>query len=182
MITAIGLVEFTSIAQGIEGADIMVKTANVELLIAKTVCPGKYIVLVCGDTSAVQQSVNAGVELGADTVADQFVIPNVHSSILPAISCASTVKDIKAIGIIETFSVASLIEAADKAVKAGDVDPLRLHLAFGIGGKSYAIVTGEVAAVKSAVEAGSAVAAAKGLLVRKVVIPRPAQQLIESLL
>ncbi len=182
MINAIGLVEFASIAQGIDGCDIMLKTANVELLVAKTICPGKYIVLVAGDTSAVQQSVAAGVELGAETVVDQFVIPNVHSTIIPAISCANVVPEIKAIGIIETFSVASLIEAADKAVKTGEVDPLRLHLAFGIGGKSYTIVTGEVAAVKSAVEAGSAVAADKGLLVRKVVIPRPHQQLIESLL
>ena len=182
MINAIGLVEFTSIAQGIDGCDIMLKTANVTLLVAKTICPGKYIVLVAGDTSAVQQSVAAGVELGAETVVDQFVIPNVHSTIIPAISCANVVPEIKAIGIIETFSVASLIEAADKAVKTGEVDPLRLHLAFGIGGKSYTIVTGEVAAVKSAVEAGSAVAADKGLLVRKVVIPRPHQQLIESLL
>jgi microcompartment protein CcmL/EutN len=160
----------------------MLKTANVELLVAKTICPGKYIALVAGDTSAVQQSVNAGVDLGADTVVDQFVIPNVHSSIIPAISCANVVQEIKAIGIIETFSVASLIESADKGVKTGDVDPLRLHLAFGIGGKSYTILTGEVASVKSAVESGSAVAAEKGLLVRKVVIPRPHQLLVESLL
>lgn len=182
MIRAIGLVEFSSVAQGIEGCDIMLKTASVNLLVAKTVCPGKYIVLVAGDTSAVQQSVNAGVELGADTVVDSFVIPNVHESIIPAISCANEIAEVKAIGIIETFSVASLIEAADAAVKTGEVEPLRLHLAFGIGGKSYTVVTGEVAAVKSAVEAGSAVAAAKGLLVRKIVIPRPHPQLVESLL
>ncbi len=182
MINAIGLVEFTSIAQGIDSCDIMLKTANVTLLVAKTVCPGKYIVLVAGDTSAVQQSVSAGAELGAETVVDQFVIPNVHSTIIPAISYANVVREIKALGIIETFSVASLIEAADKAVKTGDVDPIRLHLAFGIGGKSYTIVTGEVASVKSAVEAGSAVAGEKGQLVRKVVIPRPHQQLIDSLL
>lgn len=182
MIHAIGLVEYMSIAQGIEGADIMIKTADVTLLVAKTVCPGKYIVLVSGDVSAVQQSVNAGVELGGETVVDHFVIPNVHSSILPAISCANIIEEIKAIGIIETFSVASLIEAADAAVKAAEVEPMRLHLAFGIGGKSYTIVTGEVAAVKAAVEVGSNVAAEKGLLVRKVVIPRPARQLVESLL
>ncbi len=179
---AIGLVEFSSIAQGIEGSDIMAKTADILILFAKTTCPGKYIVLVSGDVSAVQQAVNAGIELGAESVLDHFVIPNVHSSVLPAISGANLVGDIKAIGVIETFSVASSIEAADAAVKAGEVEPLRLHLAFGIGGKSYLVVTGEVAAVKSAVEAGSMVAAAKGLLVRKVIIPRPAKQVIETLL
>lgn len=182
MIYAIGLVEFTSIAQGIEAADAMVKTADVKLLTAKTICPGKYIALVSGDTSAVQQSVAAGAEWGAETVVDQFVIPNVHHSILPAISCAYPVKDVKAIGVIETFTVASSIEAADAAVKAGDVDPIKLHLAFGIGGKSYSVLTGEVASVKSAISTGSAIASAKGLLVRRIVIPNPHKQLIESLL
>jgi len=182
VIHAIGLVEFTSIAQGIECADIMAKTADVNILVAKTTCPGKYIVLVSGDVSSIEQSVNAGIELGAETVVDSFVIPNVHPSILPAISGVNTLKDIKALGIIETYSVASLIQAADAAVKAGDVEPLLLHLAFGIGGKSYTILTGEVASVKAAVETGSALASAKGLLIRQVVIPRPAKQLIESLM
>ncbi|HBW34345.1 BMC domain-containing protein [Desulfosporosinus sp. BICA1-9] len=181
MIHAIGLVELTSIAQGIECADIMVKTADVTILVAKTICPGKYIVMVSGDVSGVQQSVNAGIDLGAETVVDSFVIPNVHPSILPAIGNANRLYDIKALGIIETYSVASLIEAADAAVKAGDVEPMLIHLAFGIGGKSYTVLTGEVASVKAAVEEGSAIASEKGLLIRQVVIPRPAKQLIESL-
>lgn len=182
MINAIGLVEFISIARGIEGADIMAKTANVTILFAKTTCPGKYIVMVSGDVSAVQQAVSAGVDLGGETVTDCFVIPNVHSSILPAISCGNVVEDIKAIGIIETFTVASLIEAADAAVKAAEVEPLRLHIAFGIGGKSYTVVTGEVAAVKDAVDRGSAIPAEKGLLVSKIVIPRPDRQVVDSLI
>lgn len=176
------MVEFTSIAQGIESADAMVKTADVQLLVAKTVCPGKYIALVSGDTSAVQQAVGAGIDWGADCVVDHFVIPNVHQSILPAISGANVIEQVKAIGVIETFSVASSIEAADAAVKAGDVTPIRLHLAFGIGGKSYSVVTGEVASVKSAIMRGSEIPAERGLLVRRIVIPNPHMQLVESLL
>ncbi len=182
MIYAIGMVEFTSIAQGIESADAMVKTADVQLLVAKTVCPGKYIALVSGDTSAVQQAVGAGIDWGADTVVDDFIIPNVHQSILPAISGATEVGEVKAIGVIETFSVASSIEAADAAVKAGDVEPIRLHLAFGIGGKSYAVFSGEVASVKAAVMRGSEIPAEKGLLVRRIVIPNPHPYLVDSLM
>jgi len=182
MIHAIGLVELTSIAKGIEAADIMAKTANVTILVSKAICPGKYMVLISGDVSAVEQSVQAGAELGAEMVVDQFIIPNVHPSILPAIGGGNEVVAVKAIGIIETYSVASSIEAADAAVKAGEVEPLRLHIAFGIGGKSYSVVTGEVAAVKAAVAAGSELAAERGLLVQTVVIPRPHQQVIDSLL
>jgi microcompartment protein CcmL/EutN len=182
MIHAIGLVELTSIATGIEAADIMAKTADVTVLVAKAICPGKYMVLISGDVSAVEQAVKAGAELGAEMVVDQFIIPNVHSSILPAIGGGNEVTTVKAIGIIETYSVASSIEAADAAVKAAAVEPIRLHIAFGIGGKSYSVVTGEVAAVKAAVAAGSEVAAERGLLVKTVVIPRPHKQVIDSLL
>jgi len=182
MIHAIGLVELTSIAKGIEVSDIMAKTADVTILVAKTICPGKYIVLAGGDVSAVQQSITAGAELGAEYVVDQFIIPNVHQSILPAIGGGNEVTQVRAIGVVETYSVAASIEAADAAVKAADVLPLRLHMAFGIGGKSYCVLTGEVAAVKTAVAVGSDVAAQRGLLVANAVIPRPDRQVIDSLL
>jgi len=181
MIHAIGLVELSSIAKGIETADIMEKTADVSILLAKTTCPGKYIILIGGDVSSVEQSVRAGIELGAGVVIDSFVIPNVHHTIIPAISGATEISVFKAIGIIETFSVATLIEAADAAVKAAEVEPVRLHLAYGIGGKSYTVLTGEVAAVKAAVAIGSQVAADKGFLVQDVVIPRPGKQLLAQL-
>lgn len=182
MIHAIGLVEFTSIARGIEASDIMAKTADVTILVSKTLCPGKYMVLISGDVSSVEQSVSAGAEAGAESVIDQFVIPNVHPAILPAIGGGNEITEVRAVGVIETYSVASSIEAADTAVKAAEVMPMRLHIAFGIGGKSYSVLTGEVAAVKAAVAAGSAVAAERGLLVYNVVIPRPDKQVVASLL
>lgn len=180
MINAIGIVEFNSIAKGIEASDSMAKTADVTLLVAKHLCPGKYMVLVSGDVSSVRQSINAGIETGEQYTVDHFVIPNVHPSILPAIGGGNDLTNVKAIGVIETYSVAASIEATDVAVKTADVTPIRLHMAFGIGGKSYSIVTGEVAAVKAAVAAGSDIAAEKGMLVSRVVIPRPSPQVIDS--
>lgn len=180
MITAIGIVEFTSIARGIEASDAMVKMADVELLVAKHLCPGKYMVLVSGDVSSVRQSVTAGVDQGGQYAVDHFVIPNVHPSILPAIGGGNDLAGVRAVGVIETYTVAASIEAADLAVKTAAVIPVRLHMAFGIGGKSYCILTGEVAAVKAAVEAGSQLAADKGMLVYQVVIPRPSRQVIDS--
>ncbi len=182
MIHAIGLVEFTCIAKGIEAADMMAKTADVTILVAKTLCPGKFMVLISGDVSSVQQAVTAGAETGAETVVDQLVIANVHQSILPAIGGGCEIAEVKALGVIETYSVAASIEAADAAVKAADVVPLRLHMAFGIGGKSYSVLTGEVAAVKAAVAAGSNIASERGLLVSSIIIPRPHKQVIDSLL
>ena len=81
-----------------------------------------------------------------------------------------------ALGIIETFSVASIIEAADAAVKAANVQLLQIHLAMAIGGKGYVTMTGEVAAV----EAGADFIRNKGLLVNKVVIPQPRPEVLED--
>lgn len=179
---AIGLIELNSIAVGVEVADAMAKTAMVEILTAKTICPGKFITLIGGDVAAVRQAIGAGLEVLPETVVDHFVIPNVHPCVLPAISGGNAVDKVAAIGVIETYNVATTIEACDAAVKAARVEPIRMHLAFGIGGKSYVVLTGDVADVDAAVEAGAAVASAKGFLVQCVVIPRPHRQVVEALL
>jgi microcompartment protein CcmL/EutN len=177
VITAIGLVEFQSIAKGIEGADAMVKAGRVELVLARPICPGKYIALVEGDVAAVRAAVDAGIACGEEMIVDTFVIPNIHSLVLKGLYGQVEFEKVDALGIIETFSVASLIEAADAAVKTADVRPLEIRLAVGVGGKSYVVVTGDVAAVESAVRAGADVAAQRGLLVKEVVIPGPASEI-----
>ena len=60
MIRTIGILESNSIAKGIEAADIVLKTADVSLLYARPVCPGKYSVLFHGDVAAVQASLESG--------------------------------------------------------------------------------------------------------------------------
>ena len=179
---AIGLIESNSIAKGIEISDVMVKTADVTVLIAKAICPGKHIVMVGGDVAAVQQSVAAGLGVMPEVVVDHFVIPNLHPTILPAISGGTIVEKLRAVGVLETYSVAATIEAADFAVKAASVTLVRMHLAFGIGGKSYFVLTGDVADVEAAITAGSAPAGERGVLVQRVVIPRPHEQLASTLL
>jgi microcompartment protein CcmL/EutN len=179
---AIGLVEFLSIARGIQAGDVMAKTAEVQILVSKTICPGKYIVMVGGEIASVTQALNAGRALDESNLVDHFVIPNIHPSVLPAIAGGNSVVDVQAIGIIETYSVASAIEATDAAVKAAQLEPLRMHLAFGIGGKSYSVLSGDVADVEAGVRVGSEVAGEKGMLVNRVVIPRPHKQLIEHLM
>ena len=164
--TAVGMVEFNSIAAGIDAADQMVKTAQVDPLFFKTICPGKFVAAVTGDVAAVSASVNAGRETHADALVDWFIIPNIHRG---------------ALGIIETFSAASIVVASDAAVKAADVQLLDVRVALGLGGKGYALMTGDVAAVNAAVEAGSTAAAESGLLVSKVVIPSPAETVFEQI-
>jgi microcompartment protein CcmL/EutN len=182
MNNAIGGVELSSIARGLEAADAMLKTSAVKLLLSRTICPGKYIVLVSGDTGAVNAAVEAGSEKSAYAVVDHFVIPNIHPEVFPAIAGAVVTGPLEALGIIESFSVSALIEAADAAVKAAPVKLIEIRLAMALGGKAFVTLTGSVAAAETAVAAGAAVAAKKGLLVEKVVIPQPRQELLGEMI
>ena len=182
MAIAIGMVEFSSIARGIYAADQMVKISEVEIVTAQTICPGKYIALVEGDVAAVQASVHIGEKFAGEYFVDSLVIPNVHHGIFPAITGATMPEHVTALGIFETFSVATMITAADQILKAAELEPIEIRLGTGLGGKSFFTFTGDVAAVETGVEAGCAVAEAKGLMVDAEVIPSPSDRLVPSVL
>lgn len=182
MIRTLGLIELNSIARGYETADAMMKAADVDLLKAHSICPGKFIIMVKGDTGAVKTSVEAGLEVGLECVVDQLILSNLHKDIIPAITGTTMVVTRDSLGVLEFFSIASAIVAADAAVKAADVSLIELRLGFAIGGKAFITLTGDVSAVTSAVEAGSETAKASGTLVQKVVIPRPHIGMMQMLL
>ena len=179
---SIGLIELSSIAAGFQVSDAMLKAAAVELVLARSICSGKYMVMVRGDVAAVQAAVETGRAAGNFAVIDSFVIPNVHEAVFPAIAGNTKIEALESLGIIESFSVASLIEGADAAVKAANVQLIEIRLAMALGGKAFVTLTGDVAAVQSAVEAGSQVVAAKGLLVNRVVIPYPRPELLNEMI
>jgi microcompartment protein CcmL/EutN len=179
---AIGVVETNSIPLGVLAGDQMVKTAAVELVSAQTACAGKYIVMVSGEVAAVRAAVGAGVEAAASFLVDSLVIPNVDERVLTAMMGAPVVDQPQAVGVIETFSLASTISAADTAVKTSEVELIEVRLGRGMGGKSFLVFTGEVAAVEAAVKAIAASEGAKGLIGSSVVIPSPHMDMIRALL
>jgi microcompartment protein CcmL/EutN len=178
----IGMIEYSSIAKGIESADAMLKAAAVELVMNRTICSGKYIVMVTGDVSAVTSSVQDGERVAAEAVIDSFIIPNVHPDIFPALTATNVVRNLDAMGVLESFGVASLIEGADAAVKAANVELLEIRLAMALGGKAFVTLTGEISAVRSAVDAGADVISQQGLLVNKIVIPRPSPEIVREII
>ncbi len=178
---ALGMVEFNSIAVGVEAADAMLKVSQVELVIAKTICPGKYISIVKGDTAAVRASVEEGRKKGDIAWVGDFVIPNVHPQIFPALVASTPQQPVNALGVVETFSVASCLLAADRAAKTAKVTVMEIRLGVGLGGKAFFSMTGDVAAVRSALEAGAALAREEGLLVRTTLIPQPREEIFNAL-
>jgi microcompartment protein CcmL/EutN len=170
---SIGLIELSSVAAGFEAADTMLKAGNVRLLLSRSICSGKYMVLIGGDTASVEAAVTAGAEAAHGCLIDQFVISNVHPDVFVALARTTPVQPNGALGIFESFNVATLIEAADAAAKAAQVTLLEVRLAMALGGKAFCTLTGDVASVQAAVAAGRQVIADAGVLVYATVISRP---------
>ncbi len=179
---AIGLVELRSIARGMLTTDVMLKQANIELLRAHVVCPGKYIILIAGAVSQVRSAIEAGKTVAPEVVVDTFILPNVHPSIFPALTATTEIENVRAVGVIETFTLAASIIAADVAVKAAPVDLIEIRLPFALGGKAFVIFTGEVSSVRSGVNSAVEQLKDEGVLDSFVVIPSPHKGLIEKLL
>ena len=179
---AIGILESNSIAKGMEAADAVLKAADTALLYAKPVCPGKYTILFYGDVAAVSASLDAGAAVIDAHLVDSVVIPRIHPQVIQAISLSTAPDGVNAVGVMEFFSVTAAVYAADAAAKAADVTLLDVRLGVGIGGKSFAVFTGEVAAVEEAVRCGMAAGEEKGLAVTSTVIPSPRKEIFDALL
>ncbi|NLU20840.1 MAG: BMC domain-containing protein [Phycisphaerae bacterium] len=179
MLEAIGMIELSSVGIGLKVQDAMLKAADVSLVLGRTICSGKFINVVTGSVAAVQAAVDAGLDAAPDGIIDHILIPNVHKSVFPALgqSVQLHTETPGAIGIIETFSASSALEAADVAAKVAAVTLYRIHLAMALGGKGFVLMAGTVADCNSGVNAGAEVVRGKGLLVSAVVIPGPSKEL-----
>jgi microcompartment protein CcmL/EutN len=179
----IGLLELCSVARGVEVADAVLWEAQVELVFATPVQPGKYVLLFTGSVQAVTASARRGAEVAGSDLVDQLVIQQLHEQVVPILKRrgGKINGQIDAIGVVETTTVASAVLAADLALKTASVDLLDLRLANGLDGKSFLVITGEVSDVRSAVGAGARQAQGAGLLAREVVIARPHAGLVPHL-
>jgi microcompartment protein CcmL/EutN len=178
---AFGLLEFDSVAAGIRAGDAMVKRGPVAELIAGTVHPGKYLVLVAGDVADVEEALSAGRDAGRASIVDEVFLRDIHPDVFEAVRGARMPGAGEAIGVIETTTVAATVEAADAAVKGAAVYLMEINLADGLGGKGYALFCGTVSNVEAAVAIGVSRIPA-GSLVGSVVIPQVHTEMGNNLL
>ncbi len=169
---ALALVEFGSIAAGIQAADAMVKRAPIDVIKTGTVQPGKYLVLIGGMVADVEESLAAGREVGAAAVVDYIILPQVHPEVVEAVGGGRVPEVNDSLGVIETTTVAASIHAADAGIKGAEVRLVEVRLADGLGGKGIVLFSGLVADVEAAIEIGVGVLERPELLVRQVVIPQ----------
>jgi microcompartment protein CcmL/EutN len=113
-----------------------------------------------------------------------LILANVHESVFSAMGQTVVLKSdhVGALGVLETFSGASVLAAADAAAKAANVTIFRIHVAMALGGKGLCLMTGSVADVNAGMRVAGETARRRGLLVSEIVIPGPRKELFAEYL
>jgi len=150
---AIGLLECTGIARGMVTCDAVVKRAIVHLIQAHPIDPGRYIILFEGDVAEVEEGLDAGELAAGDQLLDKLFLPQVHTAVVPSIRGQLALPPLRAIGVVETHTIATAIVALDAALKAAQTRAVEIRLGSGIAGKGYFVITGYLHDVEASIEA-----------------------------
>ena len=173
MYQTIGVVELKSIAKGIEATDAALKSADITLISAHPACPGKYEMILTGTISNVTAAVEHIKERFEERLVDASIMGRIDEQVITALFGTQTADKKGSLGVIETYSAASAIKAADVAVKTARVEIFELRVSRGMGGKGMVLLTGEIGDVNAAVEAGSDYARGQGMFTGNSVIAAP---------
>ncbi len=200
---ALGFIETVGMTPALEGADKMLKAADVELVGYENIGSTLVTVVIAGDVAAVRSAVKSGADAAAHV--GKLTAQNVIARPIAAVHEVVAVHDVddqaeavapsveiapySALGSIETFGLVFVLEAADAMAKAADVELLGYENTA--SGYISILVGGDVGACQTAVAAGvKAVADLGAEVYSSVVIARPhadlkkitAQYALENLL
>lgn len=173
MYKSIGVIELKCIPKGVEAADAALKSAGIDMVSAHPSCPGKYEIILTGSISNVTAAISHVRSKFEGYVIDSSVMGRIDEQVISALFGTQTGEREGSLGLIETFSAASAIKAADIAVKTARVAIYDLRVSRGMGGKGVVMLTGDVGDVSAAVEAGATYAKGEGTYSSSTVIPAP---------
>jgi microcompartment protein CcmL/EutN len=177
MYKAIGIIELKNIPKGVEAADAALKSAGVEMVSSHPSCPGKYEIILTGTISNVTAAVTHVAARFEGHVIDSSVIGRIEEQVISALFGTHAAERKGSLGLLETYSAASAIKAADIAVKTARVEIYDLRVSRGMGGKGIVMLTGDIGDVTAAVEAGADYAQKEAMLSSYSIIAAPHEDL-----
>ena len=181
MYNSIGVIELKNVPKGIEAADAALKSAGIEMVSSHPSCPGKYEIILTGSISNVQAAVDHVRAKFENYVIDSSVMGRIDEQVISALFGTQTSEKTGSLGLVETFSAATAIKAADVAVKTAKVGIFDLRVSRGMGGKGVFMLTGEIGDVTAAVEAGANYAKTSGMLSSYSIIAAPHEELWDQI-
>jgi bacterial microcompartment shell protein len=172
-VDVIGILELSSMAFGLNTLDAVVKEAPVIILKAEPINPGKYLIMITGDVASVEAAMDIGVKIAGDSIIDHILLKNLDEQIIPAIKSCSSPEEWDAIGLLETNSVASAVEAADNSLKEADVKIVGIICGNETGGKAMVKMSGAIGNINTAMSSAVIMLNNKNQLYKDIIIPGP---------
>ncbi len=149
---SLAVVELDSLPRAVACQDALLKRANVCILACAPTSSGKVVLLYAGPIADMAETTAVVDEIGGSGIIDQLLLPHVHPDVLYGLEGQRRATQGSALGVFELPTVASLINAADAALKHCAVNLADMHAATGYAGKCYFTLKGDQADVEEAVE------------------------------
>lgn len=198
---ALGILETTGATPAMVALDAMEKRAGLRVLQAELNDFLGVVVKVAGPTAVIRDAIEVGREvaerMGGKPVAEVINRPDAEAwkaiesrrefnpliqqdvVFIPLGDVSVAANEIDALGFIETQGFTAVFAAIDSACKAANVEVVGKEKLG--GGYVTVIVRGDVAAVKTAIEAGAAQVEGLGKLIASYVIARPSPAVLQLL-
>ncbi len=178
---AVAALELASIARGIVCVDQMVKRAEVTIVTARTLSPGRYLILLSGNEAEVEEAMAAGRDAAREDEVDALLLHDPAPSLRAALACALEPALQDSIAIFEISTVCSTLLAADRCLKEADTQLMELRLGAGLSGKGVFTLTGSLDMIEAAQDLVTALLP-QSRLIRIELIARPHPDLPRHLL
>ena len=172
-IDVIGVLELSSMADGLNTLDAVVKESPVTIIKAEPVNPGKYLIMITGDVASVEAAMDIGLKLAGNSIVDHILLKNLDKQVIPAITICRAPVEWDAIGLLETNSVAAAVEAADMAVKEAEIHIIGIVTGNETGGKALVKISGSIGDINSAMSSAVIMLRNKNQLYKDIIIPGP---------
>jgi len=182
---ALALVEVDAVASGLRTLDTLVKRAEVHVLEANLVEPGRFLILFDGGVAEVEEAFDAALERGGDSIVGRMKLPFAHTDLLQGLrgrEVRANADELDTLGVIEGTAVAAVLEACDRALKEAGVRLTGIRVAGALGGRAFFVVHGPQHDVEAAIEAGTEVLHRHDRFHRTECIARPHPDMVPWLL
>ncbi|MCU0293777.1 MAG: BMC domain-containing protein, partial [Thermoanaerobaculaceae bacterium] len=153
---AITVLDFAEIPAGIAATDAMLKRAPVAFVRSGSVSRGRFLTVLGGSPAAVQEALQAGLEVGEGAILDHVLLADVHPLLLAGI-LGERRPVIGPLALLETDTAAASVRAAERALKGAVVELVEVRLAdAGLSGKGLVVLSGALHDLDAAVELAAA--------------------------
>lgn len=178
----ISSIELSSIASGYQVINNMYNNAEITLIKAELVEPGKFLIISYGDEANINEAHKAGITVSGGHLLDSELIYNIDNQVIETIDAFNTHVDIDSIGLVETTSCTSTLYCANKIKKELDVELLLIKLKAPLNGKGFFMFSGRLSEVEVALETSITYLSKKNCLYSSELIPNPTKELISMIL